>query len=227
MIIRLNKYLADSGVASRRKADELVRQGRVSINGIPVTNLGSRIDIEKDKVFVDGKPVAGSLAKKIYIKLYKPRGVVSSCVSQRGEETVVRLLKGIKERLFPVGRLDKDSEGLLLMTNDGELANQLMHPRYEHEKEYLIDVTRPLTAEQLERWEAGVILDGEKTLPAKVFLESERQFRIILKEGKNRQIRRMVEAVGNRVKNILRLRIGKIKLGRLQPGQYEYLNSLA
>jgi pseudouridine synthase len=221
--MRLQKYIADCGLASRRKAEELIRAGKVKVNGQIITQLGTKIDPAKDKVFVDGKLLKPK-ADKIYIKLNKPRGYYSSCVSQRGERTVLDLVKNVKERLYPVGRLDVASEGLMILTNDGELANRLMHPRYEHEKEYIINVECRITNDELMKLQSGIVIDGEKTRPAKIALIGQKEFRIILKEGKKRQIRKMVEAVGNRVVQLKRIRIKNIHLGELGPGQFKFLS---
>ena len=224
MFTRLNKFIADCGVASRRKAEDLIRAGKICVNGQIVSNLGTKIDPTADKVVLDGKKIT-PVEKKIYLKLNKPRGYISSCRSEKGERTIMDLVKDIPERLYPVGRLDMDSEGLMLLTNDGELANRLMHPRYEHEKEYTVNVKCPMTNEQMKELSSGILIDGRKTLPAKVKLLGEKEFSIILKEGKKRQIRRMVEAVGNRVVGLRRVRIGKLNLGKLPLGKYAYLTS--
>lgn len=216
--IRLQKYLASCGVASRRKAEELIRAGKVAVNGQVVTEMGTKVDPARDRVEMGGS-VVRLLEKKVYLKLNKPRGYISSCRSERGERTVLDLVKDVKERLYPVGRLDLESEGLILLTNDGELANKLMHPRYEHEKEYLVSLQSPVSSHQLLELQRGIVIDGEKTLPARIFLEGHKQFRIILKEGKKRQIRRMVEAVGNKVVKLQRTRIGNIRLGDLPMGR--------
>jgi 23S rRNA pseudouridine2605 synthase len=216
--MRLQKYLANCGVASRRKAEELIRAGKVSVNGLVVTAMGTKVDAAKDKVRVEGRSVKPE-SKKIYLKLNKPRGYASSCVSQKGERTVLDLVQELKERLYPVGRLDMGSEGLILLTNDGELANRLMHPRYEHEKEYVVEIQSPMSKVDLARLGAGIQLDGEKTLPTRIFALGPTAFRIILKEGKNRQIRKMVEAVGNEVVGLKRIRIGNVRLGDLPLGK--------
>jgi pseudouridine synthase len=223
--IRLQKYIADCGVASRRKAEEMIRAGKVKVNGVLVgsSDLGVKVDPAKDKVEVDGSLIS-SLEKRIYIKLNKPRGYVSSCVSQKGEATICDLLKGVKERLYPVGRLDQASEGLMLLTNDGEMANKLMHPRYEHEKEYLVTCLLPVSSYQLKNLQSGIVIEGEKTRPAQVKLLDHKEFSIILREGKKRQIRRMMEEVGNKVKYLKRVRIKNIQLGSLSAGKFAYLS---
>jgi len=239
-MIRLQKYLADCGVASRRKAEELILAGKIRVNGQVVTQLGTKVDPGKDTVTSNGRRVTRS--KYIYIKLNKPTGFYSSCVSQKGERTVLDLVKNIPERLYPVGRLDVSSEGLLILTNDGELANKLMHPRYEHEKEYIVNVQLPMarqarhlhpersrgmTNDQLRSLSSGIVIDGEKALPAKVKQIDENSFSIVLKEGKKRQIRRMVEAVavGNQVVGLKRVRIGQLKLGDLPVGRSAFLTA--
>lgn len=222
--VRLQKFIAECGVASRRKAEELIKAGEVKVNGRIIDTLGTKIDPATDKIEIGGLVVRW-LEKKVYIKLNKPRGYVSSCVSQKGERTILDLVKDVPGRLYPVGRLDCDSEGLMILTNDGELANKLMHPRYEHEKEYLVDVTSPVTSYALNEMGNGMEIEGEKTKPAKVKQISEKSFSIILKEGKKRQIRLMVEAVGNRVVKLKRIRIKNILLGGLPAGQYQYLSA--
>lgn len=222
--VRLQKYIADCGVASRRAAELMIAEGKVSVNGKIITQLGTKIDPAKDRVEVGGV-VVGLSARKIYLKLNKPRGYVSSCVSQRGESTICDLIRDVKERLYPVGRLDQASEGLMLLTNDGELANRLMHPRYEHEKEYLVTCLLPVSSYQLEQLKSGIRLDDEKTRPARVVLTGHKELTIILREGKKRQIRRMMEAVGNKVKTLKRVRIKNIMLGDLKPGQYRPLTA--
>lgn len=223
--VRLQKYLADCGVASRRKAEELIRAGKVVVNGklVQSSELGVKIDPDRDRVLVN-RVIVKPTAKKIYLKLYKPRGYISSCVSERGERTIMDLVKDVPERLFPIGRLDQASEGLMILTNDGELANRLMHPRYEHEKEYEVAVEDRLMKDDLNKLSSGMVIDGEETLPAKVKQLTDRSFSIVLKEGKKRQIRRMVEELGGRVKILKRVRIGKVKLGSLRPGEFKIIN---
>jgi 23S rRNA pseudouridine2605 synthase len=221
-LIRLQKFIAECGVVSRRKAEELIVSGKVKVNGEKVTKLGSKINPSVDKITLNGKELKQK-EEKIYIKLNKPRGVVSACSDPR-EITVVDLVKDIPGRLYPVGRLDKNSEGLIILTNDGELANRLMHPRYEHEKEYVVTVQYPIFYKQMEQLEKGVIIEAKKTLPAKIKQAGSRKFHIILREGKKRQIRRMVEAVGNKVVALKRIRVKNILLGKLPLGKYAHLS---
>jgi len=221
--IRLHKYMAECGVASRRKAEKLILSGKVKVNDQVVTQLGTKIDPSSDKVIVNGKLLKRK-EEKIYIKLNKPRGVVSAAWDPK-ETTVIDLVKDIPYRLYPVGRLDKNSEGLMILTNDGELANRLMHPRYEHEKEYIVNVECRITNDELRKLEEGVVIDERKTLPARVKRLGDKQFRIILREGKKRQIRRMLEAVGNKVSRLKRIRIKSIRLGNLATGKYAFLTT--
>jgi pseudouridine synthase len=220
--IRLQKYLAECGIAARRKAEKLIASGAVCVNGTVVTQLGTKIDPAIDHVTVNGE-AAKPEPKKIYLKLNKPKGVISSCC-QSGERTILDLVKGMPYRLYPIGRLDKDSEGLILLTNDGELANRLMHPRYGHEKEYIVNVELRITNDELMKLRSGILIEGRKILPAIVKPIGPTTFSITLKEGRKRQIRKMVDAIGNRVTNLRRIRIQNIKLGKLSSGQHIYLN---
>ncbi|MFC1540813.1 pseudouridine synthase [Candidatus Margulisiibacteriota bacterium] len=218
--VRLQKFMAECGVASRRAAEKLIAAGKVKVNGRAAA-IGAKIDPASDKVEVRGELLRYK-EKKVYIKLNKPVGVVSAA-SDREETTVVDLIKKAPARLYPVGRLDMGSEGLVLLTNDGELANRLMHPRYEHEKEYEVAVRDTLTDTQIKELEQGLLLDEKMTLPAKIHRLGASSFRIVLREGRNRQIRRMLEAVGNHVSQLKRIRIKNILLGKLRPGEYAYL----
>ncbi len=213
--IRLQKFMAECGVASRRKAEELILSGRVSVNGQLVTKLGTRIDPSTDKIEVNGK-LLKQKEEKIYLKLNKPPGYVSSCRKFKEEKTILDLVRGIPYRLYPVGRLDKDSEGLIILTNDGELAYRLMHPRYEHEKEYEVEARDPLTHAQIERLKKGA---------ARVSRLGGKSIRIVLKEGKKRQIREMMKAVGNRAIRLKRVRIKNIRLGDLAGGKHALLTT--
>jgi pseudouridine synthase len=219
--IRLQKFLSAAGVCSRRKGEELIRAGKVMVNGTVVTELGTRIDPETDAVVVDGRPVSAG-GNRIYIALHKPKGVVTSC-KQPGDPVVVDLVD-VPDRIYPVGRLDKDSTGLLLLTNDGRLHHRLSHPSFDHEKEYEVTVSHPISDSALKRMEAGMPVLGSRTRPAEVARLSGRRFRIVLKEGRNRQIRRMVRKLGNRVVGLKRIRIAGVRLGRLSEGRWRHLN---
>jgi 23S rRNA pseudouridine2605 synthase len=223
---RLQKILARAGLGSRRACEELIEAGRVSVNGKPAV-LGNKADPQIDRILVDGKPVQTAEPLK-YIALYKPRGVLST-VDAPDRRTTVRELVDEPERLYPVGRLDVDSEGLVLLTNDGELANRLTHPRYEHEKEYRVLIARRPDEEQLAAWRHGVVLeDGHRTAPAQVRFEQTSGkgawLRVILKEGRKRQIRDTGAQIGLPVVRIIRIRIGSLTLGALKPGQSRRLS---
>lgn len=218
--IRLQKYLSRAGVCSRRKGEVFIQQGRVTVNSVVVTRLGTKVDPGIDLVRLDGKLV--QIHKELVtIALNKPEGVVSSC-DHPGEKTVVDLV-GIDQRLYPVGRLDKDTTGLLLMTNDGRLHHTLSHPSFDHEKEYEVTAEKNISDGALKKLARGLPLMGTRTRQAKVSRISARRFRITLQEGRNRQIRRMVRKVGGRVVRLARIRIACIKLGELQKGQWRYL----
>lgn len=219
--MRLQKFLASAGVCSRRAGEELILSGLVKVNGKPVTELGSKIDPEKDVVEVKGRKI--SLEQSlIYIALNKPVGYVTSC-SHPGEKIVLDLVKTDK-RIFPVGRLDKDSTGLLILTNDGRIHHRLSHPSFDHEKEYDVTLKHVISDQDLKRLSSGVFIDGRKTRTAKVIRVSPDRFMITLKEGRNRQIRKMAEAVGNYVTSLHRTRFSKIEIGSLSPGKWRYLN---
>lgn len=218
--VRLQKYLSESGVCSRRAGEGLIREGRVSVNGTIVTRLGTKIDPNADRVKVDGQPVTGR-PPRIYIALNKPKGYVTSC-KHPGEQVVIDLVD-LPVRLYPVGRLDKDSIGLLLLTNDGRLHHHLAHPGFDHEKEYEVTVQRPISDDDLQQLAMGVVLKGRKTRPAVVERLTGRRFRMVLREGRNRQIRRMVRQLGHRVRRLKRIRMANITLGRLPPGGWRYL----
>jgi 23S rRNA pseudouridine2605 synthase/23S rRNA pseudouridine2604 synthase len=218
--MRLQKFLSKAGICSRRKGESYIKAGWVKVNGKVVTELGVKVDTEKDLVEVDHDAIESDIAS-IYIALNKPKGYVSSC-DQPGEKIVLDLL-GISERVYPIGRLDKDSTGLLLLTNDGQLHHRLSHPSFQHEKEYIVTVAKAIPEGALRKLANGVPMMGTRTRPARVQRISARRFRIILKEGKNRQIRRMVRKVGNQVVGLKRIRIANIKLGKLPLGSWRYL----
>jgi len=219
-LMRLQKFLSNAGFCSRRKGEEYIRTGHVAVNGIIATELGTKIDPAIDQVEVDGTPIQIN-RDLIYIALNKPTGYVSSC-NQPDEKTVLDIV-GISQRIYPIGRLDKDSTGLLLLTNDGRLHHRLSHPSFDHEKEYEVKVDRPITDGALKKMAKGLPLMGTKTRPAEIRKITSRSFRIILKEGRNRQIRRMVKKVGNRVTGLKRIRISNIKIDGLNEGNWRYL----
>lgn len=226
--IRLQKILSDSGICSRRKAEELISQGLVKVNG-KVAKLGDKAN-DRDVIMVDGERVRYSgKRRKIYIMLNKPRGYVTTMSDELDRKCVTELLDGVEERVYPVGRLDRNSEGLLLFTNDGNFANDIMHPSRHISKTYRVTVHSKITDEQVVRLTEGVELDGRMTLPATVNVEldsPERSvMRITIREGRNRQIRRMCEAVGLEVVRLRRTSIGPVKLGMLKPGAWRELTA--
>ncbi len=221
-LMRLQKFLSAAGFSSRRQGEEYIKDGRVKVNGIIVTELGTKVDPETDRVEVDGTMLSLN-QKLVYIALNKPREYVTSC--DQADTKIVLDLIDIPQRVYPIGRLDKDSTGLLLLTNDGRLHHCLSHPSFDHEKEYEVSVAKPIPSGTLERLSKGLLLMGRKTRPATVERISSRQFRIVLKEGRNRQIRRMVRKVGNQVTRLHRMRISNIKIGDLKPGSWRHLTS--
>ncbi len=225
--IRLQKFLAEAGVASRRKSEELIERGKVRVNGHPAT-LGDKVDPKYDLVTVSGeKVVAATKSENIYIMMNKPRGYVTTMSDEMGRRCVAELVKDFDERIYPVGRLDKDSEGLLLFTNDGEFANMMTHPSMHISKTYRVSVKPMADETQLIELSSGVVIDGKKTLPASVQLMSEGNGRSVLQitihEGRNRQIRKMCEAVGLETVRLKRISVGSLKLGSLSAGEYREL----
>jgi len=218
--MRLQKFLSMAGVCSRRHGEKYITNGDVKVNGNVVTQLGTKIDPKKDRVEVKGKYIEFK-QDLVYIALNKPRGYVTSC-KQPGDKIVLDLLD-ISKRVYPVGRLDKDSTGLLLLTNDGGLHHRLSHPSFDHEKEYEVTVVNSMTDRALLNMEQGMPIKGTKTRPAETKRISTKRFRIVLKEGKNRQIRRMVGKTGNSVTRLNRIRVANIRLGRLVLGNWRYL----
>lgn len=225
--IRLQKVLADCGVASRRKSEQMISKGIVKVNGI-VANIGDKVNPIKDKITVNGKRLI-SKDKNYYIMLYKPRGFITTMSDELDRKCITQLVSDIPARVYPVGRLDKDSEGLLLMTNDGEFANNIIHPSKHIKKIYRVTVSGNVTEEQLAQFNIGMVIDGIKTAPADAFVISRYPNRVVLEivlyEGRNRQIRKMCENLGLEVKRLKRVGIGSIKLGLLQPGKYRELTS--
>jgi len=215
---RLNKFIADSGYCSRREADRLIEEGKVKIDG-KTGVLGDKV-LPGMRVTVDGKELSGQ-GEKVYIALNKPRGIV--CTADPREPMNVVDYIGYPIRIFPVGRLDKDSEGLLLLTSDGEIVNRLLRASGGHEKEYEVEVDKPLTREFMEKMMAGVEILDTVTLPCKLRRTGSRSFNLILVQGLNRQIRRMCEALGYTVQKLRRIRINCLKIGALQPGQWREL----
>ncbi len=223
--MRLNKYIASAGICSRRKADELIANGNVKINGAVVTEMG--IDVaEGDKVQVNGKLIQAD-EKKVYVALNKPYGFITSMDDEKGRATVAELVADIPERLFPVGRLDYNTTGLLLMTNDGDLTYRLTHPKHEVWKTYVATVAGYISDSRLARLRKGVDIGGFVTSPAKVKVLKQNPrstvVEISIHEGKNRQVRKMFNAVGNRVQKLERVSIGDIRLGHMQEGHYRKL----
>jgi 23S rRNA pseudouridine2605 synthase len=224
---RLQKVLAHAGVASRRKSEELIRQGRVTVNGRVVTQLGTKVDPARDSIRVDGQRIQ-MRSKYTYIVLHKPRGVLSVMEDEGGRRALGDLIQS-PVRLYPVGRLDVTSEGLILLTDDGELANLLTHPRYGHEKEYRALVNGIPSPETLEAWQRGVVLAGRSTAPAKVdVLRQERDaalLRVVMREGRKRQIREVAALLGHPVRELKRVRLGPLHLGSLGVGQWRHLTA--
>lgn len=219
-MMRLQKFLALAGVASRRKAEELIVDGRIKVNGKLITELGTKVD-DSDKVEYNGK-ILHTEQNKIYIALNKPVGYISSASSDQGE-SVLDLVK-TKERIYPVGRLDKDSSGLILLTNDGEFANQITHAKYGCEKEYEVVIDKPFLEIDKKSFESGMKLAGYKLQPVKVTMMNGNIVRLILKEGINRQIRKMMGKCGYDVIELKRIRIGKLKLSNIKTGQWKNIN---
>jgi len=224
---RLQKILAHAGYGSRRACEDFITAGRVRVNG-QLASLGQKADPAIDKITVDGKPIAAP-ESLIYIALYKPRNVLSTVEKERGDDrNTVRELVDVPGHLYPVGRLDFESEGLVLMTNDGDLTNRLTHPRYGHEKEYRVLLARRPDREQLEAWKRGVVLeDGYKTAPVDVRYETSQGkgawVRVVMGEGRKRQIRETCKQLGLPIVKILRIRIGGLRIGNLKPRQWRHL----
>lgn len=227
MDVRVQKLISESGYCSRRKAEELIAQGRVKINGRPCS-LGDKADKVKDLISIDGENLY--IEKKrnlVYYMLNKPRGYVTTTSDELDRRCVMDLMEGVEERVFPIGRLDRNSEGLLLFTNDGDLANQIMHPSCHVTKTYRVTVRPDISEDQILELTNGVVIDDKKTLPASVTVLTKEEGRVVLqiaiKEGRNRQVRKMCEAVGLEVARLKRTSIGPLKLGMLKPGEYREL----
>lgn len=216
--MRINKFISETGICSRREADKLVAEGRVTINGVKA-ELGSQAELGDD-VRIDGRPL-GEQKKHVYIALHKPVGITST--TERHVKGNIVDFVGHRERIFPIGRLDKDSEGLILMTNDGDVVNPILRSEGKHEKEYIVTVDKPITAKFLQEMSQGVFILGSMTLPCKVKRMGTSTFNIILTEGRNRQIRRMCEALGYKVLRLKRIRIMNIHLADLPKGKWRDL----
>ncbi|PJE77126.1 23S rRNA pseudouridine synthase F [Candidatus Uhrbacteria bacterium CG10_big_fil_rev_8_21_14_0_10_48_16] len=215
MKTRLNKYLAERGVCSRRQADALIHEGKVRVNGA-IATLGLQVG-DDDEVIVSGKPIGAGRPKKVYMAFHKPVGIMTS-VDPRAPDTI-RSFLNLENHLFPVGRLDVASSGLLILTNDGDLSEHITHPRYNHEKEYIVTVDRPVRREDLRIMAEGMMILGSMTKPAKVKKIGDQRFTIILTEGRNRQIRRMCEELGYGIQALKRIRVMNIELGDLPVGR--------
>lgn len=226
MEVRLQKLIASTGLSSRRKAEMLIASGRVSVNGKVVTELGTKVDSVRDHVKVDGRHLT-SAQPFVYLVLNKPKNVMSTLDDPGGRTTVKDFLRGVAVRVFPVGRLDFDSEGLMLLTNNGELAQALLHPRYHVPKTYLIKVKGVLKDEEIAHLERGVRLDDGMTSPAHVKkvrkVEANSWLEITIREGRKHQVKRMLDAVGHPVIKLLRIRMGPLALGNLEPGEFRFL----
>lgn len=225
-MIRLQKYLAQCGIASRRASEKIIAEGRVTVNGTVVTEMGTTVDENLDRVCVDGIPVVPE-SEKHYIAYYKPIGEVTTVADPEGRSTVMDKFRDYPVRLFPVGRLDYDSEGLLLLTNDGELMNHLLHPSHEVQKVYWTKVSNQVSEEEIQRLRRGVMIDDQMTSPADVRLIRREAFDTILlisiHEGKNRQVRKMISAINHQVVHLKRVRFGPVSLDDLPSGQWRKL----
>lgn len=227
MEARIQKIISESGFCSRRKAEELIAAGRVKVNGRPC-KLGDKADISQDIISIDGENLYTPTKRElVYYILNKPRGYVTTTSDELERRCVMDLMKDVSERVFPIGRLDRNSEGLLLLTNDGDFANRIMHPSGHIAKTYRVTVRPDITEEQLTELTSGVVIDGVKTLPASAQVLTKEEGRVVLlltiREGRNRQIRKMCEAVGLEVARLRRISIGPVRLGMLKPGEYREL----
>lgn len=224
-MIRLQKYIADSGVASRRKAEELILQGSVKVNGNVVMEMGIKVG-DSDSVEVHGKVIKPE-SKKVYILLNKPSGYVTTVKDQFRRPTVLDLLKGVNERVFPVGRLDYETTGLLILTNDGDFTHKMTHPKHEIEKKYLVTVAGTPTKEEISSFESGLEIEDYVTSPAKLKILNSKErnctIEVTIHEGRNRQVRKMCDAIGHPVLSLKRISLGKVTLGDLQEGNWREL----
>jgi 23S rRNA pseudouridine2605 synthase len=223
---RLQKIIAAAGIASRRTAEQYVQQGRVSVNGKVVTRLGAKADPGKDEIRIDGR-IIPTRVEKLYFALHKPAGYVTSLKDPEGRPVVTDLLRSVRERVYPVGRLDYDSEGLLILTNDGDFAHRLQHPRHEVPKTYLVKVRGSLSAKEVRLLQEGVELEDGVFVPDNVRPEKTNPksswFQIVVSEGRNRVIRRAFDALGHPVQRLIRIAVGNLMLGDLADGEYRVL----
>ncbi len=227
MAVRIQKVLSDNGVLSRRKAEEYIKEGRITVNGRPA-KIGNPINPGKDIIAIDGKRVyITNKTQKVYLMLNKPRGYVTTMSDEMGRKCVAELCEDAPAKVYPVGRLDKDSEGLILMTNDGNFANSVMHPSFNISKTYRVTVRPDVDEDILVKLATGVMVDGKMTAPAQVHVITKETGRVVLQititEGRNRQVRKMCEAVGLEVARLKRISVGPIKLGMLKPGAWREL----
>lgn len=224
--IRIQKYVSDCGLMSRRAAEKEILQGSFTVNGARA-EIGQKIDPSRDEILYKGKLVKGG-AKKVYVMLYKPRGYVTTMSDDEGRRCIPELLKDVPERVYPCGRLDMDSEGLLILTNDGEVANKLMHPKHHVEKIYHVKVKGEIEPEKLVLLNSQMIIDDYKIKPVKVSIierkEGATTLRFILSEGRNRQIRKMCEQAELNITRLKRVAVGDLTIGMLKPGQWKYMN---
>jgi len=227
MAERLQKYMAECGVASRRKCEDIILSGKVKVNGKVITELGIKVDKDKDVVTVDNKIIKPE-ERKVYIALNKPEGYISSVKDEKGRKTVIDLID-VEERIYPIGRLDYDTSGLILLTNDGDIYNKIIHPRGEKNKEYIATIKGIPTNEELEKFKSGIDIGGYVTSNADIIILSKikgnAKVKIVIHEGKNRQIRKMCEKISHPVTTLKRVSIGKIKLNDLPLGKWRYLNA--
>lgn len=227
MLERLQKYMAENGVASRRKSEEIILSGRVKVNDKVITELGYKIDKDKDKIYIDDKLILKE-ENKIYIALNKPVKYISSARDERGRKTILDLVK-VNERIYPIGRLDYDTSGLILLTNDGEVYNRVIHPRQEVKKVYIAKIQGIPTNEEIKKFCSGVDIGGYITAEAEFKIMKKESssclVQIVIHEGKNRQIRKMCDAIKHPVISLQRISVGKIKLDSLELGNYRYLSN--
>lgn len=226
MLIRLQKYLADASIASRRKSEQIILGGHICVNGKIVTELGTKVDTEKDIVTYKGNEVKIN-NNYIYIMFHKPEGCVTTVHDQFERKTVMDYIQDIEERIYPVGRLDFDTSGLLILTNDGDLTYRLTHPKHNIEKVYIANVIGEPTKEEINKFEKGLYIDNYKTSQAKLYIVKRNgnltSIKVVIREGRNRQVRKMCEAINHPVRNLKRIATGKLFLGELKRGEYRHL----